>query len=137
MDRIEQTSRPYFWLKVSAVYLKMNMKTQSAECLSKAREAILKSEDLISAADDVRELAEGYLNLGDRTKALDLVEKGQTIIKDLPEDIDRILRLLESAGLYFRLGEEAKALGVAEQVYRLISGWPIIRLSSITWAGWQ
>lgn len=121
MVNIEETGRPYFWLKVAAVDLDMEMKTQAAECLLKAREAILKSEDLNSAAGDVRALAEGYLNLGDLPSALVLLEKGQTIINDLPDDHDRISRLLESAGLYARLGEETKAREAAERVYQLSS----------------
>ncbi len=119
MDKIEETSRSYFWLKVAAVYVDLEMKTQAAECLLKAREAILKSEDLNAAAGDVRALAEGYLNLGDLPTTLTLLEKSQTIINDLKDDQDRISRLLETAELYTRLGESVKAREAAERVYKL------------------
>ncbi len=65
------------------------------------------------------ELAEGYLNLGDRSAALNLMEKSQTIIGDLTEEQDRISRFLESAGLYNKLGEDFKAHDLAEKVYQL------------------
>ena len=119
MDKIEETSRSYFWLKVAAVYVDLEMKTQAAECLLKAREGILKSEDLNAAAGDVRALAEGYLNLGDLPATLTLLEKSQTIINDLKDDQDRISRLLETAGLYTSLGENIKAREAAERVYQL------------------
>ncbi len=119
MEKIEESSRSYFWLKLASVYVDMEMKTQAAECLLKAREAILKSEDLNAAAGDVLELAEGYLNLGDRSAALNLMEKSQTIIGDLTGEQDRISRFLESAGLYSKLGEYSKALELAEKVYQL------------------
>lgn len=119
VEHIEENSRPYFWMKLAAVCSELDLKTQSADCLLKAREAILKSADLPTAAGDVLELAENYLNLDDRITSLDLLEKAQTIIGDLPEDQDRIQCLLQSADLYRKLGQAPQAGVLTEKVYQL------------------
>ena len=119
VERIDETSRPYFWMKLAAAYVEMDLKTQAADCLLKARDAILNSDDLNMAANDVLELAESYINLDKRSVALELLEKNQTIIGDLPEVQYRILRLLESADLYRRLEENPKTLRITEIVYQL------------------
>ncbi len=122
MEKVEECSRSFFWLKLASVYFDMEMKTQAVDCLLKAREVILKSEDLNAASCNVLELAAGYFNLGDRAEALNLMEKSQTIIGDLTEDNDRIQRLLETAWLYGRLEENTKALECTEKIYQLIKG---------------
>jgi tetratricopeptide (TPR) repeat protein len=119
VDKVEECSRPYFWMKLAAVYHDLNLTATAFDCLLKARQAVLRSEDLNTAAGDVLELAESYFSLEDRINALSLLEKAQTIIGDLPENQDRVQRLLESADLYNRLGADNQALELVDRVYQL------------------
>jgi tetratricopeptide (TPR) repeat protein len=121
VEKIEERSRPYFWMKLADVYIELDSKTQAADCLLKAREAILRSDDLYTAGNEVLELAESYLRLGEHSLAISLLEKGQTIIGDLPEKQDRIQLLFKSAGLSYRLSENPKTLELIEKIYQLNS----------------
>jgi tetratricopeptide (TPR) repeat protein len=119
VERIEESNRSFFWLKLSDVYVNLNLKAQAVDCLQKAQRAILKSDDLYSASGDVLKLAEGYLNAGDRSASRDLLEKARTIIDDLSDNQDRIIRLLESAGMYIKLEKNQQALDLADIIYQL------------------
>jgi tetratricopeptide (TPR) repeat protein len=122
IDLIEESGRPYFWLKLAAVYTDMDLKNQAGDCLLKAREAVMKSEDLLSASGDVLQLAKGYIDLGDRLAALDLLDRCQIIISDLPDIQDRIARWLECAEFYRHLNEDIKTLEMAEKIHQMSAG---------------
>jgi hypothetical protein len=119
IEKIEESGRPYFWMKLADLYIDLNMKDRASDWLLAAKQVVLNSENITSAVGEILELVEKYLKLADHPASLDLLFKAQAFIEKLADDQDRIQRLLRSIELYHILGEDPRAFNLIEKVYQL------------------
>ena len=118
---VDEVNRPYFLLRIADAFTASGCISESRVILTSTLGIVNKDEIAYSKSGDLIEAAGIYLQLKDKPAAINLLAQTETIIGNIENIQDKILRLLEAARSYIELEQSEKALDLTRKIKALIS----------------
>lgn len=116
LSKLEEVSRPYFFLKMAGVYRRRGELQKAREILVtlldniREDEASIRAESLLSAAEE-------YLDMGDERESMRLLEKTLQELDQVENKIDRVLLQLRIARFYQTFNRLPEAVRLADRLF--------------------